>query len=170
MKQIIFLSLVLCTLTFSQNDPEPIPSVPENLLAVNPIFLPLGTIHIEYDRAIGGSKIILGTEAWLEYRNVESHWIHIKAMYFFSGNRFEGLSVGLTGGIHRSRSDEAGKLKEDTMPVAGGSLQYNWMLGSGDRFMIGTGFGAEAPLGKRAADSPIPAMNANVRIVAGWLF
>lgn len=170
MKRITFLIFLLNSFLFSQSTQEHSAFTRTSSLSINPLFLPFGTIHVEYDHTIGISNVTIGAASWLEYRDIKDNWFHIRAMYHTSDDLFRGFSVGLTGGIHRSTSNDIGKLKEDSAPVAGGVVHYNWLLGNEERLLVGTGIGAEVPLKQKHADSPIPTVNANLRIVVGWLF
>jgi hypothetical protein len=168
----IFCVLLLCfsSLVMAQPTLQGSNKIAGNSLSISPLFLPFGTIHLEYERAIGNTNLTVGASTWLEYRNVQDNWIHLRLLYYVTDDVFRGLAIGLTGGVHRSNSDEINELKDDTAPVGGAVIQYNWMPGREEVFLIGTGLGAEVPLANRKEGTPLPKMNGNLRVMIGFLF
>lgn len=138
-------------------------------IIVDPVLAPLGTVHAEYEIALGQSSVTAGLGTWWEYSDIRDTWYHLKVTYYPSATMFDGLAIGLSAGIHHSYSGDAAKRGHDSSPVAGGFVQYNWLLGSADRFLLGAGFGAEMPLKARSSDSPLRAWNGNLRLMAGVL-
>lgn len=141
-----------------------------NLLAVDPLLIPFGTVNAEYAHQIFSSDFSIGAACWIEYRDVETTWYQFRVQYALTGRPFDGLSVGISGGVLHAYSDAADKRAHDSAPVVGALAHYNWLLGSSERWLLGVGLGAEVPLEKLAADSPLPKVNGNFRLVAGWTF
>lgn len=138
-------------------------------ITINPIFAPLGTVHAEYEYAPASfENLTVGVATWIEYKNIQDSWLHLKLMYYPRGP-FRGVALGLTGGVHHSYSDDAAKLSHDSSPVLGAIAQYNWLLGEDEQFLVGVGFGAEVPLKERRATSPLRSLNGNLRLVVGLL-
>ncbi len=159
------LTTVLAAQDAAQGSPQP----RAHAFVINPVFAPMGTVHAEYELATGYSGLTVGVGTWLEYKEIQDTWYHVKLMYYPSATLFKGLGFGVTAGLHHSYSSDAGKRGHESAPVAGGIVQYNWLPGEGDRFLLGVGFGAEIPLKARDNASPLPAMNGNVRLLAGIL-
>jgi hypothetical protein len=55
-------------------------SQPRHLIAVNPVFIPFGTLTGEYELSIT-RHASLGASGWYEYRDVRARWAYSKALF-----------------------------------------------------------------------------------------
>jgi hypothetical protein len=146
------------------------PQIRSQSIAINPVFAPLGTIHLEYEYAPSKHPVTVGAATWLEYRDIQDNWFHLRVLYYPGNKVFEGFAAGVTAGYHRWDSDEVNTVSRESAPVAGAAAQYNWLLTNDKRLVAGLGFSAEVPLKQRGERSPISKVNSNLRLVVGWRF
>ena len=73
---------------------------PRQLVAINPIFIPFGTLTAEYEfRATAFAS--LGLSGWYEYDDVRARWLYLKALVYPWGDAPSGLSVVPDEGVQR---------------------------------------------------------------------
>lgn len=125
-----------------------------NVFSINPLAIPLEYISAEYERVtsrfatLGLAASYLGAFDDRSYSTVEG-----KVRFYFNEEAPKGFSVGLGAGVTRiagkdSRSDEISFTRPTVLVIA----DYNWLLGKGDRFMVGGGVGTKRVLGEDNAD------------------
>lgn len=160
-------------------DPEPpnntaplaVDRSPRHAIAINPVFIPFGTLSGEYE--LRATRLTtLGLSGWYEYRDVRARWLYLKALVYPWRRALDGFGLGLTAGVLRAYRDpaDAADMPSDTTPTLGAMAQYNYLLGPNDLCLLGTGIGARTPLKHIAEDSPLKRVDGDVRIVAGVAF
>lgn len=148
------------------------PSQGQNALAFDPALLPLGTANLEFETALPMEKLSLGVSGWYEYKEVEARWAYGKILYYPFGKTFQGLALGPLAGVLRyyRQEDEANKMEKDTSLMVGAIGQYNWLLGSNDRFLIGVGAAVRTTVKEIKPESPLKRVDGELRLVAGITF
>jgi len=148
------------------------PSHGQNALAFDPVLVPLGTVNLEFETALPVQKLSLGVSGWYEYKEVEARWAYGKILYYLFGKTFQGLALGPLAGVLRyyRQEDEANKMEKDTSLMLGAIGQYNWLLGSNDRFLIGVGAAVRTAVKEIKPDSPLKQVDGELRLVAGITF
>lgn len=143
-----------------------------NTVALNPVFAPLGTVTMEYEHACMSPKTSIGVSAWYEYKEVRARWIYAKALYYPKGVALNGLALGCTMGVLRGYREENhdDQMKNDTTPIMGLMLQYNWFLGTDTKILLGIGMGGRVAIKNLSNDSPLPKYDGDVRMVMGYCF
>ena len=144
---------------------------PQHAIAINPVFIPFGTLTGEYEfRATRFTT--LGLSGWYEYRDVRARWAYLKALVYPGGQALRGLGLGLTAGVIRAYPDpaDAAGPPSDIAPTLGAMAQYNYLFGPNDICLLGAGIGARTPLQHIPDDSPLERVDGDVRIVAGLAF
>jgi hypothetical protein len=137
-------------------------------LAFNAIGLPFGLFSAEYEAAVapgftlGAGGSYLSTGGFGDVRG----WAEGKAFYYPNEVALEGLGVGLTLGFLRAHNPH----RSDTRPTLGVMANYNWLLGSRHRFLVGAGAGARRVLGSIPDDSPVDRVYPDARAVIGLAF
>lgn len=140
-------------------------------IALNPIFAPLGTITIEYERTFLKEDLSFGISGWYEYKDVRARWIYLKGMYYIGGKSLRGFAFGVTIGMIRwyREKNAVNQLQEDTTPIVGAMIQNNWYIGEDDNILIGIGFGSRVALKQSSTNSPLHKFDGDVRLVMGIL-
>ena len=144
---------------------------PRQLVAINPVFIPFGTLSAEYEFRVT-ALASLGLSGWYEYADVRARWLYLKALVYPWGNAPSGFSLGPTVGLLRAYRDPDAldQLPSDTAPTIGAMAQYNFLFGPDDLFLLGVGIGGRTPLLHVPEDSPIQRLDGDVRLVAGLAF
>lgn len=169
---VLLILLLLCGTLPAQEPQTATTNVPQQTVAVNLLALPFGTATAEYEHVLFSPKTSLGVSGWYEYDNVVARWAYLKAMYYPGGTALKGLGIGITAGVIRyyRDDDKPDQLAKDTSPMAGVMVQYNWLPGARDKYLIGVGIGGRAALKDLADNSPLKRFDGDARIVCGIAF
>ncbi len=131
---------------------------------VNPIFIPAGTINLEYERQAFAPAVSMGVSAWHEYLDVKARWYYAKGLYYFSGTALKGLGAGpLIGTIWSKKGDDFGLM-------AGLILQYNLAFGRDKRGMVGAGAAVRGNSLTGDAGKALGNIDGEVRLGIGYRF
>ena len=146
--------------------------LPSYALAVNPVFVPFGTLSAEYEMRAFRSMTALGVSGWYEYRDVRARWVYLKALVYPWGVALRGLGLGVTLGVIRAYRDpaEPAQLAQDTAPTIGAMAQYNFVFGPNELILVGVGLGVRTPLALIKDNSPLHRLDGDGRIVTGVVF
>ena len=121
-------------------------------IAINAVGLPFGLFSADYERAIapggtlsiGGTSVNWGDGEW-------DRWVDLKGLYYPGEEALKGFAVGMTLGYHSAQ--DMGPLfgsfdekRKDSGATLGVVLDYNWLLGKRQRFLVGLGLGAKRVL------------------------
>ena len=140
-----------------------------NALGTNFVAIPFGVFTLDYERAIGGMGVSVGTDGLLfvdgEHR---LGWAQAKVKYYPAELTLRGFSLGLTAGVITARNrvffscapaqpfpDCSDVTRTESSPTLGVVLDHNWLLGRRERFLVGAGVGARRVL-KNVDDGPSP--------------
>lgn len=138
-------------------------------LAINPLFLAAGTFNTEFETVVN-SRWSAGANLWYEFDNVEARFAYLKLLYHPLHPGLEGLGLGPTAGVI-TRYREEGKPEQqssDTAPTLGAIVQYNWLLGKRDNWLLGLGFNLHATLKDYADNSPLRRFDGDLRLMCGY--
>lgn len=151
-------------------------------VALNPLALVFKIFTGEYERALGNAKSF-GVSA--------SHWgsddndgfgndvaylsVDAKFRLYFGEDALRGFSVGATAGYTQlsgtvTRND--GTITERPNAFSAGAiLDYNWVMGTGDKYLVGVGIGAKRLFGLDDYDNGgITVAYPTARLSIGFLF
>jgi hypothetical protein len=144
---------------------------PTQLIAINPVFIPFGTLSGEYEFRVT-ALASLGLSGWYEYARVRARWLYLKALVYPWGEAPSGFSLGPTVGLLRAyrEPDALDQPPHDSVPTVGAMAQYNFLFGPDELYLLGVGIGGRTPLLHVSADSPIERLDGDVRLVAGLAF
>ncbi|MFI5229042.1 MAG: hypothetical protein ACHQWU_08235 [Gemmatimonadales bacterium] len=145
-------------------------------IGINPLGVPFDIGSAEVESAVAPG-ITLGGLA--SYTDVEGHrWLTFdaKVRYYPGEVVLRGFSIGLSAGSLRysTRDDSAGvpMRRVLTAPTIGVIADYNWMLGTERRFVVGTGLGAKRILASEDERNRVGADRAylTARFIVGLAF
>jgi hypothetical protein len=145
--------------------------LPTQLVAINPIFIPFGTLSAEYEFRVT-ARASLGLSGWYEFDDVRARWLYLKALIYPWSDAPNGVSLGPTLGLLRAYREPTAvdQVPRDTTPTIGAMAQYNFLFGPADLYLLGVGIGGRTPLLHVSANSPIERLDGDVRLVAGLAF
>lgn len=156
---------------------------PRQVLSINPVGAVFGVYMGEFERALSpnASVGVAGTYWDAGFTDSESSGelsymtVDARLRYYPGAERLEGFSVGgslgytgLTGSLTTVDGEGTGRL--DTVG-AGVSLDYNWLLGTRNQVMVGTGVGAKRlfVVGREVEDD-VSLAYPTLRLVVGYAF
>jgi hypothetical protein len=116
-------------------------------VGINPLGVPFEIFTAEIESGVAQGITLGGTVSHIDVDNDRYTSADFKFRYYPGDVVLRGFSIGANLGFLRYSnvvSDSAGSTRQslDT-PVLGLLTDYNWMLGSQGRLLIGTGLGAE---------------------------
>lgn len=131
--------------------PAPSPAGPayRNLFSLNPLAIPFEYVSAEYERMASGlvsfglAGSYFGAFSDRSYSTLEG-----KLRFYLNEEGPKGFSLGLGAGITRVGDNDTQFDDESfTRPTVSVLADYNWLLGKGDRFLVGAGVGTKRILG-----------------------
>lgn len=121
-------------------------------IAINALALPFGMFSADFERAISSGITIGVGGTYVDWGDAEwDRWVDLKGLYYPSEEALKGFAVGMTLGYHSSQDN--GPLfggfngrRKDGAATLGVVIDYNWLLGKRQRFLVGLGIGAKRVL------------------------
>jgi hypothetical protein len=163
----------MCVAATSARSQSPtlIPIPYRTYVAVNPLGIPFDVASAEVESGVAQGVTIGGQGSYTSLGDDRYTTIDAKVRYYPSEVVLRGFSLGLSAGLtHFTRHDVASPSLD--FGTIGLLLDYNWMLGSRHRFIVGTGIGAKRVLAnaddRKAANVDNAYMTA--RFVVGLAF
>jgi hypothetical protein len=145
-------------------------------IGFNPVGLPadIGTVEVESGIAAG---VTLGAVAsYIDVSDNRFTTFDFKARYYPAGVVLRGASVGATFGYtrfaNRVTTNSVDERRTLDAPTLGIVLDYNWIYGFNQHFLIGTGVGAKRVLASASARDTAHVDRAVVtaRLIIGFAF
>lgn len=148
----------------------PIPT--QTYIGFNPLGVPANIFTVEMENAVS-SGISLGVVgSYIDVNHDRYATADFKARYYPTEVVLRGFAVGISAGVTRYSKEVDGVRQSLSAPTAGILVDYNWLLGRNERFLVGTGVGA-----KRVLASTIERERAHVdyatittRLILGFAF
>ena len=146
-------------------------------IAINAVGLPFGLFSGDVERAVspamtislGGTAVNWGDGEW-------AHWVDLKGLYYPGEEALKGFAVGMTLGYHAEQDNgplfgSYDEKRKDSGATLGVVLDYNWLLGKRQRFLVGLGVGAKRVLKNVDEDnSPLTQVLPSGRFSIGLAF
>jgi len=154
-----FVSLVLGLVARSlaaQNPPQSqprtgtlIPIPYRTYVAFNPSVVVFDVGSLEIESGVAPGVTIGGVGSYTDVSGDRFTSADLKVRYYPGDVVLRGFSIGLSGGYlrysTRDNSPTGGRASVD-VPTLGLVVDYNWLLGTTHRFVVGTGVGAKRVL------------------------
>ncbi len=180
------LAFVLCAATAQGQGTPTSTAVPTigNMVALDPLGIPLAIGSLEYAGDVGGGATLGGNISYTApggSHDARFATLEAQARYYPNERVFDGFSVGLTLGVtNYSKGVEVntttGSTTWERQSVSLASLgviaDYDWVLGTSQRFVVGSGIGAKRLIGDTGRLKAIGGTVAypTARFVIGLLF
>jgi len=125
-------------------------------VATNPVGIAFDIASLELETAVAPGITVGGTASYSNVSDQRFTSFDLVGRYYPGEIVLKGFSIGLSGGYLKYSnlvSDDfgAGVRQTLTAPTIGLALDYNWMLGTERRFIVGTGVGAKRVLASQAS-------------------
>ncbi|HXT18601.1 MAG TPA: hypothetical protein VN706_23435 [Gemmatimonadaceae bacterium] len=156
----------------------PIPS--RTYIGFNPIGLPADIGTLEVETAVAPGVTLGGVGSYIDVSDNRFTTFEMKGRYYPAGVVLRGASVGATLGYTRFANlvdifnGQTSEQERRTLsaPTLGIIVDYNWIYGRDQHFLIGTGIGAKRVLASSAARDSASVDRAVVtgRLIIGFAF
>lgn len=155
-----------------------------NMVALDPLGIPLAIASIEYAGDAGGGIALGGNFSYTapgSSHDARFTTAEAQGRFYPNERAFDGFSIGLTAGVTNysngvSTPNPAGGTTWDRQSVSlaalGVIVDYDWILGRSQRFLVGGGIGAKRLFGNtgRLKDLGGEVAYPTGRFVIGLLF
>jgi hypothetical protein len=142
--------------------------------AINPLGIPFEVVSIEFERALHDAFTLAGNFSYFSPDDYTRSSLELKGRLYPNEQAPYGFSVGFGLGAVNTREtvDMVGieQRADKTYPAIGVYVDYNWLLGRSNRFLVGTGLGAKRILGDRDEFDQAPFVYGTARFLIGVAF
>jgi hypothetical protein len=152
----------------------PIPS--RTYIGINPIGVPADIGTVELESGVAQGVTLGGVASYIDVSGSRFTTFDFKFRYYPAEVVLRGYSVGATVGVTRFSNDvgnDVGGSREAlTAPTVGVILDYNWLYGREQHFLLGTGIGAKRVLAGQSERDRADVDRAvfTARLIVGYAF
>lgn len=148
----------------------PIPT--QTYIGFNPLGLPANVFTLELENAVSSGITVGAVGSYIDVGHSRYTTGDVKVRYYPGEVVLRGFAVGMSAGVTRF-SNEVGDARQSlSAPTAGILLDYNWLLGRSERFLVGTGIGVKrvlAPKDERER-AHVDYATVTTRLIFGFAF
>ncbi|HEY4131476.1 MAG TPA: hypothetical protein VGM50_12710 [Gemmatimonadaceae bacterium] len=154
----------------SSNSLIPIPT--RTYVGINPIGLPFDIATVEVESAVAPGITLGGVGSYINVGHPNYTTAEFKVRYYPGEVVLRGPSVGATLGVTHITNHPDGDRQTLTAPTLGIIVDYNWLYGRQEHFLIGTGVGAKRVLASEADRDRVDIDRAifTARLIFGYVF
>lgn len=157
---------------FAQTSRDRVRIPTQTYIGFNPLGLPANVFTLEIENAVASGITLGGVGSYIDVDHSRYTTGEFKLRYYPSDVVLRGFAVGATGGFTRYRNIVSDTARTLSAPTIGILLDYDWLLGRSERFLVGTGIGAKRILASKSererADVDYATMTA--RLILGFAF
>jgi hypothetical protein len=149
----------------------PIPT--QTYIGFNPLGVPANVFTLELENAVTSGITVGAVGSYIDFDKSRYATADFKVRYYPGEVVLRGFAVGLSAGATRySHVLSDGVRQSLSAPTAGILLDYNWLLGRSERFLVGTGIGAKRILASESERQRAHVDYATVttRLILGFAF
>jgi len=144
------------------------------LFAINPLGIPFEIVSVEFEGALHEAFTLAGNFSYFSPDAYTRSSVEVKGRLYPNEQAPRAFSVGFGLGAVNTReniaSDGVLVRQDKTYPSIGVYVDYNWMLGRSNRFLVGTGLGAKRILGESDDFDQAPFVYGTARFLIGVAF
>ena len=145
-----------------------------NAFSINPLGIPFEVVSIEFETAVHDAFTIAGNFSYFSPDDYTRSSFELKGRLYPNELALQGFSVGFgVGGVNTRETISVNGIDErqdQTSPAIGVYVDYNWLLGRSNRFLVGTGLGAKRILHERDEFENAPRVYGTARFLIGVAF
>ena len=150
------------------------PQSRRNAFSINPLGIPFEIVSIEFESALHDAFTLAGNFSYFSPDDYTRSNFEVKGRLYPNENAPNGFSVGVgLGGVNTRENvftDGATERHDHTSAAIGVYVDYNWLLGRSNRFLVGTGLGAKRILADREEFDDAPRVYGTARFLIGVAF
>ncbi len=111
------------------------------IVSLNPVLLiARGGLSLDIERRVATSNTLGASVSSFDWGDASYLTIEARGRYYVTGRAFDGLSIGVVGGLVRLREDST-NVKDYGMNI-GFTLDQQWLAGAEERVALTLGLGA----------------------------
>ena len=145
-----------------------------NAFSINPLGIPFEIVSIEFESALHDAFTLAGNFSYFSPDDFTRSSLEVKGRLYPNERAPHGFSVGVgLGGVNTRENvtvNEVEELRDNTAAALGVYVDYNWLLGRSNRFLVGAGFGAKRILADRDDFDDAPRVYGTARFLIGVAF
>jgi hypothetical protein len=148
----------------------PIPT--QTYIGFNPLGLPANVFTLELENAVSSGITVGGVGSYIDFDHSRYTTADLKVRYYPGEVVLRGFAVGISAGVTRFSNDSSGVRRSLAAPTAGILLDYNWLLGRSEKFLVGTGIGAKRVLASKGEreHANVDYATVTTRLILGFAF
>ncbi len=149
----------------------PIPT--QTYIGFNPLGLPANIFTVELENAVASGVTVGGVGSYIDVDHSRYATADFKVRYYPGEAVLRGFAVGVSAGVTRYSNVVRDSVRESlSAPTAGILVDYNWLLGRSERFLVGTGLGAKRVLASESERQRAGVDYATIttRLIVGFAF
>src|SRR5262249_7126908 len=158
------------SVALAQRARVPIPT--PTYIGFNPLGVPANVFTLELENAVSSGITIGAVGSYIDFDNHRFTTADFKLRYYPSEVVLRSFAIGVSAGVTRYSKPVLGVRQSLSAPTAGILVDYNWLLGRSERFIIGTGVGVKRILAsqdeRKRAD--VDYATATTRLILGFAF
>jgi hypothetical protein len=159
----------------SSQQPTDVAGSRRRVFAINPLGIPFEVVSVEFEAALNDAFSLAANFSYFSPDEYTRSSFEAKGRLYPNERGLRGFSVGLGLGAVNTRENvvefDGTEVKMDeTYPSIGVYVDYNWLLGKSDRFLVGTGVGAKRILGESDDFDQAPFVYGTARFLIGVAF
>jgi hypothetical protein len=141
-------------------------------VAIDPLGIPFDIGSVEFETGVAPALTIGGAGSYTELGDRTYSSADFKVRYYPEGVVLRGLGVGGSLGVTHFAYTAGEPRQTLNAPTAGVVVDYNWLLGTQQRFLVGTGVAAKRILAGSADRDRVDVDRAyaSARFVIGLAF
>lgn len=153
-------------------------AAPRGAFTFNPLGLPIQYFAAEYEVKTGTAVSTGFAGSYFSPPGGDGHYAtgEVKIRYYPNEIPLKGFSLGAAVGITNVGYTDTqcavtctDTKKSDSRPTGAVLVDYNWLMGKHDQFMIGIGAGMKRIFNVSANDANIPFVYPTLRLMFGWV-
>jgi hypothetical protein len=145
-----------------------------NAFAINPLGIPFEVVSIEFESALHDAFTLAGNFSYFSPDDYTRSSFEVKGRLYPNERAPQGFSVGFgIGGVNTRETisvNGVDERRDNTAPAIGVYVDFNWLLGRSNRFLVGTGVGAKRILADREDFDSAPRVYGTARFLIGVAF
>ncbi len=148
----------------------PIPT--QTYVGFNPLGVPANVFTLELENAVTSGITVGAVGSYIDFDKSRYATADFKVRYYPGEVVLRGFAVGVSAGATRYSHMVSDARQSLSAPTAGILLDYNWLLGRSERFLVGTGIGAKRILASESERQRAHVDYATVttRLILGFAF
>ena len=148
----------------------PIPT--QTYIGFNPLGVPANVFTLELENAVTSGITVGAVGSYIDFDKSRYTTADFKVRYYPGEVVLRGFAVGVSAGATRYSHVVSDVRQSLSAPTAGILLDYNWLLGRSERFLVGTGIGAKRILASESERQRAKVDYATVttRLILGFAF